>query len=260
MSQRFSSKQFGVKQQVSEIIIPVIPAPTKNIPNKKSNKVGKKILWFISPSNHLNPYKLNRLKSKTLIKCKNILSLMKEVVRKEIVKDLIQAQEILNKKDSSISLQLKELSDHAIEDVALQKDLDLISVTVLIYSLGKVIQRMPPEEIKDLSVEIGFAIKFLKENSYSRYNKAVKSMFNIIRKSDAKVKLHLQDVMQAAKIKKGAILLGKGLSIGQAAGLMGLSNWDLQSYAGKTTMLEFGKETVKEGHRLNLAISLFGAG
>ena len=184
---------------------------------------------------------------------------MKEVVKKEIVKDLIKTQEILNKKDPSISLQLKELSDHAIEDVALQKDLDLISVTVLIYSLGKVVQRMPPEELKDLSVEIGFAIKFLKDNSLSRYNKAVKTMFKIVKKSNAKVKLHLQDVMQAARIKKGAILLGKGLSIGQAAGLMGLSNWDLQSYAGKTTMLEFAKETIKEDRRLNLAMKLFGA-
>jgi hypothetical protein len=184
---------------------------------------------------------------------------MKEVIKKEIVNDLNKAKEILEKKEPSISLQLKELSDHAIEDVALQKDLDLISITVFIYSLGKVIQAMPEEEKKDLVVEINLAIKNLKANNLGRYNRTVKTLFSIITKSNAKVKLHLQDVMQAARIKKGMILLGKGLSMGQAAGLMGLSNWDLQGYAGKTTALEMSKETVSETKRLSLALKLFGA-
>jgi hypothetical protein len=183
---------------------------------------------------------------------------MKEGVKKEIIADLLKTKDILQKKDSNVSLLLKELSDHAIEDVAVQKDMDLISITVFIYSLGKVIQRMPEEEQKDLVVEIDSAIKQLSARNLGRYNKSVKSLFNIIGKSDAKVKMHLQDVMQAARIKKGMILLGKGLSMGQAAGLMGLSNWDLQSYAGKTTALEFAKGTISEDKRLSLAISLFG--
>jgi hypothetical protein len=183
---------------------------------------------------------------------------MKGVIKKEIIRDLLKTKEILQKKGSNISLELKELSDHAIEDVAVQKDLDLISVTVFIYSLGKVIQRMPEEEQKDVIVEIELAIKQLSAGNLGRYNKSIKSLFNIIGKSNAKVKLHLQDVMQAARIKKGMILLGKGLSMGQAAGLMGLSNWDLQSYAGKTTALETSKATISEKKRLSLALSLFG--
>jgi len=182
---------------------------------------------------------------------------MKEVIKKEIISDLLKAKDILQKKESNFSLLLKELSDHAIEDVAVQKDLDLISITVFIYSLGKVIQRMPEEEHKDVIAEIDFAVKHLSANNLGRYNRAVKSLFNIIGKSNAKVKMHLQDVMQAAKIKKGMILLGKGLSMGQAAGLMGLSNWDLQSYAGKTTALEVEGETMSEKTRLNLALNLF---
>ena len=63
--------------------------------------------------------------------------------------------------------------------------------------------------------------------------------------------------MQAAKIKKGAILLGKGLSIGQAAGLMGLSNWDLQQYAGKTVTFDDGHEKVSAKKRLINALNIF---
>ncbi len=183
---------------------------------------------------------------------------MKEGIKKEVVSVLIKTKEILQKRDPNVSLLLKELSDSAIEDVAVQKDMDLISITVFIYSLGKVVQRMPEEELKDLIVEIDSAIKQLNASNLGRYNRIVKSMFKIIKHSNAKVKLHLQDVMQAARIKKGMILLGKGLSMGQAAGLMGLSNWDLQSYAGKTTALEVTKETISENKRLSFAISLFG--
>jgi len=72
------------------------------------------------------------------------------------------------------------------------------------------------------------------------------------------VKEHLQDVMQAARIKKGTALLEKGLSVGQAAGLMGLSNWDLQQYAAKTTALRFEAETLPAKERMKLAFSMFG--
>jgi len=64
--------------------------------------------------------------------------------------------------------------------------------------------------------------------------------------------------MQAARIKKGTALLERGLSIGQAAGLMGLSNWDLQQYAGKTNVLEPDHQAVPAVKRLQLAYKLFG--
>ena len=64
--------------------------------------------------------------------------------------------------------------------------------------------------------------------------------------------------MDAARIKKGAVLLQKGLSLGQAAGLMGLSNWDLQEYAGRTVVLGAHVEKVQARKRLNVAFKLFG--
>ncbi|PIZ50835.1 hypothetical protein COY27_05640 [Candidatus Woesearchaeota archaeon CG_4_10_14_0_2_um_filter_33_13] len=183
--------------------------------------------------------------------------MIKEVVKKDIINYLIKTSDILSKDGPNQSLLLKELSDRAIEDVAVQKDMDLISVTVFIYSLGKVIQGVSAEEVQDLVKEINYAIKHIKENRLGRYNNSIKLLFETIRKNNAKVQIHLQDVLQAARIKKGAILLGKGLSMGQAAGLMGLSNWDLQSYAGKTVAMQFGKESIPEEQRLSSAFKLF---
>ena len=64
--------------------------------------------------------------------------------------------------------------------------------------------------------------------------------------------------MDAAKIKKSALLLQKGLSIGQAAGLMGLTNWDLQEYAGKTTSTEGHNESLPAKKRFINALKIFG--
>ena len=182
---------------------------------------------------------------------------MKNEVKKEILFDLQRAIEILSKKELKDKEELIILSDHAVEDVALHKDLDLISVTVLIYSIYKVLDCISPEDYDNLVSNLQDAHKHLSALNFGRYNKAIKHLFKIVHACNAKVKLHFQDVMQAAKIKKGAILLGKGLSIGQAAGLMGLSNWDLQQYAGKTVTFDDGHEKVSAKKRLINALNIF---
>ncbi len=182
---------------------------------------------------------------------------MKEVIKKEIVHDLTQAIEILGEKDIKDFEELKELSDHAIENVALYKDLDIISITVLIYSIYKVATLVKDSDHQELVNRLISARENLKQNKFGKYNSSIRSLFAIVKRSNARVKVHLQDVMQAARIKKGTVLLERGLSIGQAAGLMGLSNWDLQEYAGKTTSLE-PHETVPAKMRLLRALNIFG--
>ena len=183
---------------------------------------------------------------------------MEEAIRKEILYDLGQAISILEKKDKNDVDQLRVLSDHGIEDVAVRKNLDLISVTVLIYSLYKIVNSIPDKEYQNLLKELRNAKNSLEQKQLGKYNLSVKNLFQLVRKSNAKVKVHLQDVMDAAKIKKSAALFEKGLSIGQAAGLMGLSNWDLQAYAGKTTALDQHEESIPATKRVSTALKLFG--
>ncbi len=183
---------------------------------------------------------------------------MKGVIKKELLYDLSKTIEILEKKEDKDSEELKSLSSHAINDVAVHKSLDLISITILIYSIYKIFPTLSEQDYQDLLTELKFARKHLQENNLSRYNKSIETLFKIIKRCDAKIKVHLDDVMQAAKIKKSAELLQKGLSIGQAAGLMGLSNWDLQQYVGKTTFLGQHKETMPVKNRLLTALKIFG--
>lgn len=180
---------------------------------------------------------------------------MKEVVKRGILKNLAETERILlEHKDYEA---LKNLSDEAIEDVALHKDLDMISVTVMIYSLYKVVTCMLPKNKDEFLKSLRQARKALQNSKFRVYNQNIRKLFAIIKECSPKVKEHLQDVMQAARIKKGTVLLGKGLSIGQAAGLMGLSNWDLQQYAGRTPALSAPHEAIKATKRLENALRLF---
>ena len=183
---------------------------------------------------------------------------MKEVIKKEILHDLSETIRILEVKEKHDYEQLKKLSDHAIEDVALHKDLDVISVTVLIYSIYKVIGTMQEADYKELLTKLKSAKQGLEQNNFGKYNQSIRTLFKIVKRSNVQVKEHLQDVMQAARIKKGTTLLEHGLSIGQAAGLMGLSNWDLQEYAAKTTSLEVHHEKIPAQRRLLTAFKIFG--
>ena len=183
---------------------------------------------------------------------------MEEAIKKEILYDLTQAIAILEQRESKDAEELRILSDHGIEDVAVHKNLDLISLTVLIYSLYKIIASITDKDYSTILQELRNAKSSLEKNQLGKYNVSIKVLFQLVRKGDAKVKVHLQDVMEAAKIKKSAALFEKGLSIGQAAGLMGLSNWDLQAYAGKTTALDQHEENVPATKRVATALKIFG--
>ena len=197
-------------------------------------------------------------KNKQFIKKENILLAMKEVVRKDILDLLNHSIEILKVKKEDNIEKLKSLSNKGVESVALYKDMDLISVTVLIYSLYKTVTCISPSDYQYLLKNMEKAKNNLANRNFRLYNKSIKLMFKIIHKCNAKVKIHLDDVLHAARVKKSAVLLSKGLSIGQAAGLMGLSNWDLQKYAGKTTAYEHHHEAVRADQRLMNAYKMFG--
>ena len=183
---------------------------------------------------------------------------MKEEIRTEIIYDLDKALRILQEREATDVEELKNLSDHAIEDIALKKDLELVSVTVLLYSLYKIIHDIDTSSYMGIVAEMKAAKNGLEQKNLGKYNQSIKKVYEIIRRCDNKIREHLDDVMQAARIKKGTSLLQRGLSIGQAAGLMGLSNWDLQQYAGKTMVLDQHDETFPVEKRVMMALKLFG--
>ena len=183
---------------------------------------------------------------------------MKEVIRKEILFNLDKTIKILETKEAKDYEELQSLSNHSIEDVAVHKDFDLISVTVLVYSLYKIITTLIPDDYQEILQELKRAQESLQSKNLGKYNSNIRKIYKIIRRSSPKIKQHFSDVMHAARIKKGTTLLERGLSIGQAAGLMGLSNWDLQEYIGKRISQVKDHEAVPAKKRVINAFKIFG--
>ncbi|MBU1111745.1 MAG: hypothetical protein ABIG93_03220 [archaeon] len=182
---------------------------------------------------------------------------MQEIMRKSLLKDLNRAISILETREIKDIEELKELSDHTIKDVTLYKNMDAISLAVLIYSIYKVSPSIQPEDYKKLFQEMKNASKNLGEKQFGRYNSSMKIMFDIIKKCSDETKTHVQDVLQAARIKKSTTLLEHGMSVARAAELMGISRWDILQYAGGTRLLEKHKEKVSATTRLQQAIKIF---
>jgi hypothetical protein len=59
-----------------------------------------------------------------------------------------------------------------------------------------------------------------------------------IMKLDKSFRQYTEFVLDKAKLKKGAKMFEHGVSISQVADLLGISEWDLMHYSGKTRIME----------------------
>jgi AraC-like DNA-binding protein len=157
--------------------------------------------------------------------------------------------------------EIKELSNHTIHNASIFQDQDSVSIAVIIYSISKMIERSgkDPREIADrFSSLIKDATLLLEKNRIDEYETAIKKIFDSLLKADERLGTFIQEIIEQAEIKKGSKLYDHGISIARSAEVLGISQWDLMSYVGKTTITEAAPVDVKK--RIEFARSLFRAG
>ncbi len=177
--------------------------------------------------------------------------LMIEIVRQDIIKILDEAIIALREKNIS---KLKEISNHTIHNASVFQDEDSVTIAVLIYALSKILER----KSNDLSwfiKELNYVKLNLVRENLQLYRKAIKNLFKTISNIDRRLRLYVQEVINKAKIKKGAKIYYHGISLARAASMLGISQWELMSYIGKTSMTEFSSGNVKR--RLSFTRKLF---
>ena len=89
------------------------------------------------------------------------------------------------------------------------------------------------------------------------FRKSIKEMFSFIRTMDEKIKMYIFEVINQAQIKKGCKLCEHGISIARASEVLGISQWELMHYIGKTTLIDKFSEPVNVLTRLKIARRLF---
>jgi hypothetical protein len=182
---------------------------------------------------------------------------MDKLVRNDALLILNKVINILQSKGDKDIVELKDLSNHTIHNASVFQDSCSVSLAVLIYALSKIIERHPKfsyNKVLDLLKNMEYCL----ENDYEgRFNTSIKKLFSEIAKLDNKIRFYVQEVINQSQIKKGSKLCEHGISCAKASEILGISQWDLMNYIGRTNLAEKDPKIVSVRSRLKFARSLF---
>ena len=145
---------------------------------------------------------------------------------------------------------LKSLSNQTVHAAAIFQDGDNIVVAVLIYSLGKVMERDHYRSMEGWSEFHGAVVKNLglaidalssKDDSGEPNKSDVENarvylgrIRNSLNEIEGDLGRYISDVFKKAEINKAFKLYEHGLSTEKTAKLLGVSLWDMSSYIGQS--------------------------
>jgi len=159
-------------------------------------------------------------------------------IPQRIITDLIavvdQAIESLSLGDF---LELKSISNKTIHNASIYQDKLSTDIAILLYSLSKLLQQNPQLRSQFLSM-LNRAKEKLSHEDFEGYEEIIHQIIHYITEIDIKALRHIMHVIEQAKIKKGSKVYDHGISLTQSANAMGISQWELYSYIGKTRISE----------------------
>ena len=163
------------------------------------------------------------------------------------------------------TVKLKELSNQTIHSASINQDIESIMVAVIIYSLGKIIERTDYREypgwnkfFSSFMKHIDQAIFALSQDREETFRKKLKNIRKEISKLSGKFKEHVQDVFKKAEINKASRIYEHGISQEKTAKLLGISAWELAEYTGQTGISNVNLNiTLPIKTRIKIALDIF---
>lgn len=160
---------------------------------------------------------------------------------------------------------LKELSDQTIHVASTTGDPDNIAVAVIVYSIGKILSRSDYRTLKGwpafnkiIISSIKCAINDIKNKNDALFRKDFILVRKAINKVSGKLKTYIEDVFNKAEITKASRIYEHGISAGKTAKMLGITLYDLQSYAGQTGISEVGlNQTINVKTRIKALEEIF---
>ncbi len=182
---------------------------------------------------------------------------MDEKVKKDIIAVLQQAIPLLEKEDFA---GLIEVSNHTTHNASIVQDEYSVQIAVVVYSLAKILERAKIEG-KKISINVvkilQRALEYLLQDNINNYSEEIKKIFAQISEKDEKLPLYIKSVIEKANIVKGSRLYSHGLSIARTAEMLGVNQWDLMSFVGKTRIADEEYVPTDVAQRLEFARRLF---
>jgi len=192
--------------------------------------------------------------------CNSSINNMEEAEHVRMV--IISTQESLKNNDS---LKLHQISNQTIHSASCLQDPASITLAIIIYALSKLIERRDYAKIKDwskfvkkLNSTLNLAIKANDKKDYDLYEKYIENSRKLFDTLSINLKPYIEEVIRKSAINKAAKIYEHGISLGQTAKILGITQWELFEYAGQREKLVPSKiKTMDVKKRAKMAMDFF---
>ena len=175
---------------------------------------------------------------------------------------LKSVQNALIKKDA---VQLKNLSNQTLHSSSIHQHRGLIAIAVISYALSKIIERGDFKEIanwnvfvKKFNAALSLAISALKKSDFDEYGKQIQHARRHLEEVSTNLKSYMKEIIQKARINKASRIYEHGISLEQTAKLLGITQWDLSEYTGRSKTPEVKQNlTINTKTRAKTALEFF---
>ncbi len=161
---------------------------------------------------------------------------------------------------------IKNLSDQTTNTAALTHDPDNIAIAVIIYSISKLLERQNYQKLSGWNEFynaffkcMDSTINSIKNNDEIKIKESLDCMRNSLIKVSGNLKKYIQDIFRKASINKASKLYEHGISMEKTAKLLGITMFELASYAGQKE--EISESPIVKGidtkSRIKLAMDIF---
>jgi len=185
---------------------------------------------------------------------------MKE--KENVLDILVRTKKAISENDV---VTMKLLSNRTIHSSSIYQDPDNIAVAVIVYALGKIIERKKYQEYKEwpaffsaCMASLDAAIAAIKSDNIEQFRESVENIREAIELLSGHLRSYIEEVFRKASINKASRIYEHGISMQQTASLLGISVFELAEYAGKTGIGDVDLSITKNIHeRLKTAFELF---
>ena len=184
---------------------------------------------------------------------------MQEV--ENILRIFEETNEAVTKNDT---FKLKQLSDQTNNTASRTHDPDNITVAVIVYSIGKILERAEyrsyPEWkkfYKNILIYIDKEIAALKKKDEKEISATLGMMRGEIENISGKLKVYIQDVFRKAQINKASKIYEHGISLEKTAKLLGITMFELAGYTGQKELDSPKLEGTNIKQRIKIAEDIF---
>ena len=158
---------------------------------------------------------------------------------------------------------LRDLSDQTINTASRTHDPDNIATAVIIYALSKIIERKEYKKYKEwkkfystILISFNGIIYSLEKDDKIKLRKNLQNIRSSIKGLSGDLKKYIQDVFMKAQINKASKIYEHGISMETTATLLGITMYDLASYAGPKHETSSPKK-ISAQQRIKMAEDIF---